>query len=301
MVILKLPLTYSEQIERLKNFHNLIIDDNDEAIRILKSVNYYRLSGYGIGLTIQNNKDKYQEGISLRGLYDLYCFDSLLKKYFFNIIEQIEISLRTQIAYRIALTYGADGFYSSLNFIDKKNGKKESIHETIIKSFNKEVERQKELPFVKHHLGKYEGLFPVWVAVELFSFGMLSSLFSIMKTQDRKAIASYYKCSHLNLGTWIQALVEIRNICAHYGRLYNLPLRHTIPLQKDELYNYQQRQNKIFPIILVIKKICSTNGQWDNFYSELKELMHKYKHVIRLSYMGFPNNWEEILDKEISD
>lgn len=75
----KSPLTYQEQIERLKKFHNLTVNDTDEAVCIFKSVNYYRLSGYGIGLTVKDNKNEYQEGITLNDLYDLYNFDSLLK------------------------------------------------------------------------------------------------------------------------------------------------------------------------------------------------------------------------------
>lgn len=77
MTTLKPALTYSEQIDRLKNFHNLFIDDSNEALHILESVNYYRLSGYGIGLTAKDNKDIYQDGVSLKNLYDLYCFDSI--------------------------------------------------------------------------------------------------------------------------------------------------------------------------------------------------------------------------------
>lgn len=296
MNCLKSPLTYQEQIERLKNFHNLTVNDTDEAISILKSVNYYRLSGYGIGLTVKDNKDEYQEGITLNDLYDLYNFDSLLKNQLFHVIEQIEISFRSQIAYRLALAYGADGFYYSTNFNDKFNSNHVSIHSSIISAFEKEVDRQHKLPFVKHHIDKYEGKFPIWVAIELFTFGTLSSLFSIMKTKDRKVIADFYNCSHINLGTWIQSLVEIRNICAHYGRLYNLPLRHTVPLP-IEFCNCRQRLNKVFPIILVIKFLCTTEKQWNDFYSSLKDLIHTYSHVIRLPYMGFPDNWLDLLSK----
>ena len=66
----KSPLTYGDQIERLKDFHKLSIDDDEEALLILKKINYYRLSGYGIGLTLPNNKDQYRPGVSLKHLYN---------------------------------------------------------------------------------------------------------------------------------------------------------------------------------------------------------------------------------------
>ena len=65
----------------------------------MHKINYYRLSGYGIGLTFSSNKDEYIEGISLQHLFRLYKFDSVLKNSLMHIIEQIEIQLRTQIAY----------------------------------------------------------------------------------------------------------------------------------------------------------------------------------------------------------
>ena len=56
------------------------MDDYDEAIRILKRVNYYRLSGYGVGLKEKDNREKYIEGTSLETIYRLYSFDSKFKK-----------------------------------------------------------------------------------------------------------------------------------------------------------------------------------------------------------------------------
>ncbi|MDO4803697.1 MAG: hypothetical protein Q4A32_02635 [Lachnospiraceae bacterium] len=43
---LKPALTYDEQIDRLINIHNLLIDDAEKAMVIIKRVNYYRLCGY---------------------------------------------------------------------------------------------------------------------------------------------------------------------------------------------------------------------------------------------------------------
>ena len=47
---LKPALTYEQQIIKLKKDHNLKIGNVELAKEILQKVNYYRLSGYGIGL-----------------------------------------------------------------------------------------------------------------------------------------------------------------------------------------------------------------------------------------------------------
>ena len=87
MAQLKQPLDYDAQIERLKTFHKLEITDHQEALEILQSINYYRLSGYGIGLT-DVNRDEYLPGVSLKDLYDLYQFDSILKTIYFMLLNR---------------------------------------------------------------------------------------------------------------------------------------------------------------------------------------------------------------------
>ena len=86
-------------------------------------------------------------------------------------IEQIEIELRTQIAYYLSIKYGPEALMSETNFVYKTNKQGQSIYSILIKSLNKEIERQKNKLFVKHHIEKYDSHFPIWVSVELMSFG----------------------------------------------------------------------------------------------------------------------------------
>ena len=51
----KKTMSYEDQIKRLRDFHRLSIDDDGEALKIFKKINYCRLSGYGIGLTSLGN------------------------------------------------------------------------------------------------------------------------------------------------------------------------------------------------------------------------------------------------------
>ena len=295
---LKPALTYSQQIDRLKNVHSLSITDDDDALEILKKVNYYRLSAYGLGLYREDDKEKYIDGISLEYLYRLYEFDSIFRNKLIHVIEQIEIQLRTQLSNFIALKYGPEGYIHQEHFEYKKRKNGESVHSMILESFNKEREHQKNAPFVKHHMSKYEGHFPIWVAVELFTFGNLSSLYSIMILEDRKEIARLYDTDPKYLGSWILALVEIRNICAHYGRLYNMPLKQT-----PHLYSEHQRYrvgtlNKIFPALLSIKRMLKSDERWYFFETQLERLIDKYKDVVRLQCVGFPEEWKDVLSKK---
>ncbi|KXA19331.1 Abi family protein [Gardnerella vaginalis] len=291
---LKPALTYDQQIARLVNDHHLKISNIEFAKGILTKVNYYRLSGYGVGLKNANNKEYYQDTVSIEQLFNLYCFDSQFKNNLMRTIEQIEIELRTQIVYYLSIKYGPEVLMSETNFVCKTNKQGQSIYSILIKSLNKEIERQKNKPFVKHHIEKYNSQFPIWVSVELMSFGSLSSLFSILKTEDQKNISRYYNTDPKYLKNWILCLVEVRNICAHYTRLYNMPLKENPRLYKENL-QYKGKQNKIFPVLLITKRMLKANEQWCSLLKDLKNTFAKYESSFRFDFMGFPKNWEEIL------
>lgn len=291
---LKTALNYEDQITKLKVDHNLKIKDEVYAMEILKKVNYYRLSGYGIGLKKDNNKEHYKDHVTIEHLFNLYCFDSQFKNNLIRTIEQIEIELRTQIAYHLAITYGSDALMHAEHFIHKTNKRGQTIYSIINENLSNEVNRQKNKPFVKHHLRKYDGKFPIWVSVELMSFGNLSSLFSILKDEDQKVISNHYDTDPKFLKNWILCLVEVRNICAHYTRLYNMPLKVN-PRLYSENEKYKGKQNKIFPILLIINRILNSNDQWESLLKDLENTFNKYQDYINYEFMGFPSNWKDIL------
>lgn len=294
---LKQPLTYEQQIDRCINYHNLIISDRNKAKEILKKVNYYRLSAYGIGLKKKDDSEKYVDGVSLEQIYRIYCFDSKFKNILIHCVEQIEIQLRTQISYHMAIVYGAEGYVDRGNFEIKYTSEGADIHSRIISDFTKECARQRNIPFVKHHRRKYEGRFPIWVAVELFSFGNLASLYDIMKLEDRVAISALYNTRPQRLGSWILMLVEVRNICAHYTRLYNMPLKQTPYLYSEDRQYRTGKHNKIFPVLLAIKRMLRNNDLWKSTYTQIEAVIEEYQNDINLSFMGFPRNWKEVLSK----
>ena len=291
---LKPALTYNQQIERLKVIHKLTISDDALALRILAQVNYYRLSAYGIGLKKASTPEEYRDDITLEHIFRLYCFDSEFRNNIIHIVEQLEIMLRTRISYYLGITYGPEGYTDVRNFIDKQDRQGQSIHSKIMESLKREIQHNKNLPLVKHHLETYGGHFTIWVAVEIMTFGNIASLFDIMKTEDKKEISILFGTSPSHLKSWILALVEIRNICAHYNRLYNMPLKQT-PFLYRENRKYRNEQNKVFPIVLVIKRMLCANEQWESFLKDINKTMNKYRDVVVLSFIGFPSEWYEIL------
>ncbi len=297
MSALKSALSYEDQIQRLVNVHDLKINDYNAAINILQNVGYYRLSGYGTGLKRYDDPEKFIAGVTIEQLYGLHEFDSKFRNLLMHMIEYIEIQLRVRISQYLSLKYGPEFYLDSKYFISRcvKKGKETvNVHKDLIEKLAQEIVRQSGKPFVKHHNSKYSGHFPFWVAIGLFTFGMLTSMYGILLPDDQETIAKFYGTTKRRLSGWLLALLETRNICAHHSRLYNMNLK-----QKPYLYSeYKQYRNtdKIFPLLLVLKRwFRADQKRWEPFYAGLLALFSEYEEIVRLPYLGFPDDWQNVL------
>ena len=209
----KSPTTYEWQIEKMKS-RGCIIEDEPRCMEILSQLNYYRLTAYF--LPFRNKRDEsYRSGTSFETVYLMYEFDRKLRGLLFKVIEEIEIYVRSKIAYYHGHKYGATGYEAAENFNHRHN------HDEFMRKIANEKEHNKEVLFVKHHLEKYGGEMPIWVMVELFSLGMLSRFYSDSPTVDRKKLSfDMFGENESNIRSWLYCCSSLRNICAHYGRLY---------------------------------------------------------------------------------
>ena len=158
---LKIPMTYDEQILNLQVNHGLVITDCAKAKEILKTVNYYRLSAYGIDL-LDKTTDRYREGTSLEQIYSLYQFDSRLRNIISPVIEYVEIKLRSHIAYHLALKYGAECYRDRSYFHPWASG---VTGKDMFDAFNEHVDAE-----IKKQSKKTDGCSPYAKIRRAFSY-----------------------------------------------------------------------------------------------------------------------------------
>ena len=196
MVELKKPTTYDEQIELLRK-RGVFISDEAFCKQKLAEINYYRLTAYF--LPFRNSDGTYKEGTSFHTVYRIYEFDRKLRGVLFSAVEDVEIYLRAELSYFHAHKYGTEGYKDPTNFSARHNAEKFS------ENLQREITNNQKALFVKHHIENYEGRFPIWVAVELFTFGMLSCFYDDMITQDKKAVADeLYHTTPKNMASWLR-------------------------------------------------------------------------------------------------
>ncbi len=282
---LKKATTFDEQLELLQE-RNCFISDPVFCKQVLQQVNYYRFSAYF--LPFRNADGTYRDGTSFHRVFRIYEFDRKMRKVLFSAIEQIELYLRTQLAYFHAHKYGALGYMDSTNYRARHN------HERFQKLFQDEVKHSEKVLFVKHHVEKYEGNFPIWVATELFSFGMLSYFYNDMITADKKKIArSLYGTTFGNLDSWLRCCTDLRNICAHYGRLY-YRIFSAIPATPDGFP--MELGRRLFDNIIMVKFLYPDRDRWNNeVLTSISALIEEYRGDIALNHIGFPDTWEQLL------
>lgn len=179
--------TFEEQADLL--IKRGLIADRDRLIRKLKNVNYYRLSGY---LFPYKDKDEnFIDGTDFSKIWRTYNFDRKLRLLVFDAIERIEVKARTLAAYHLA--HDKEPF----SYKEKETFPRLGVDfENWLENISHEYNRNQEL-FNKHFkkkYGKYHTLPPIWISVEIMSFGDIVRIF---KSYDSSLSKKFAKEIHI--------------------------------------------------------------------------------------------------------
>lgn len=291
MIIIKVippAITVEEQIQNLREL-GLRIDDEERAKQFLQHVSYFRfVKGYSLGLKDTNGT--YRRDVTFAIISELYFFNQELRQILFPLIEVLEISLRCQIINLFSVKYGSLGYENYRNF------QKKQFHQQFLEEVKREIQQNKRSPFIRNFQTTYEGgKIPLYALSEIFTFGTTSKFIKNMLPKDKKELAQFYNIDYVYLESWIEAIAAVRNVCAHYGRLYNTQFMKTPKLYKE--YTRQGIGNhRLFAIVLCLKQFSFLHGEWNLFVEQLQILHQKYSHV-QWKTMDFPDNWLAILQK----
>ena len=281
------PMTIDEQIENLKNI-GLIVENEEYAKKILNDISYFRLiKAYSLNLKSKNGK--YCEKVTFEQIVELYLFNANFRQVIFPEIEKVEINVRCRIANYFAEQYGVLGYLEADNFVNAE------YHKMFLDDIEEEIRRNSKAPFVKNFHDNYEGgNLPIYALVEILSFGTLSKFYKNMKNQDKKAIAKSFGVGYTYFESWLESISYVRNICAHYGRLYNAKLSKT-PILYKEYSEAGIGNNRIFGVLLCLNHLFKSNDHWNLFVDKIELLFDKYESV-DIKTMGFTENWKELLE-----
>ncbi|MBJ7553768.1 Abi family protein [Marinomonas spartinae] len=312
--------SFEEQLQLLK-VRGMKIGEPNQARSYLERIGYYRLSAYWypfrtfqLETNKQNNKlilkaqDEFHPNTHFLDVVNLYLFDKSLRLSLTDALERIEIALRVDMAYLLG-TKDAFAYRDKTRFHPTFANKKfrgKPAFETWQEKYSGLLKRSKE-DFVKHFHRRYPGEdLPIWIAIEIWDFGAMSQLFSMMQTKDQTQIAQKYGVQDFSVfASWLRSLNYLRNIVAHHSRLWN---RNIIDQPKlpnlgqikwcDNFIGKQDLIAKPFLLIAIVRHLILVICPNTHWHTRLKQMLEgfpelKSEKTCSIKDMGAPENWQE--------
>jgi abortive infection bacteriophage resistance protein len=293
---IKLAYTIDKQIDQLRE-RGLIITKTDMAEHFLSHISYYRLAGYWWPMQSDKDMHTFKPGSKFADVIALYKFDHELRMLLFDVIEKIEISLRTKLIYHLSHEFDPWWFQDTSIFTNTKE-----LIQTLAK-LEEEIDRSKD-SFIKEHNKKHKDdhrFPPSWKSLELTSLGALSKLYGNLKpTVKSKDIiaAEFGTVNHTFLPSWLQSITQIRNYCAHHSRLWNKNLPGNpklLPKPPNKWITDVPKQHEfqmLYVHLCCMKYLLDVILPDNHFSQKLKNLLEKYKNNVDPNALGLKLNWQ---------
>jgi abortive infection bacteriophage resistance protein len=222
----------------------------------------------------------------------------------------IENNIKSIMSYQLSKKYG----YRESDYLNPKNFNLDGLKTSQIRDVLNKMKRQIKSNVGQHqatiHYANNYGYIPMWIMVKVLSFGIMTELYNILKDEDKQAIADIYKIAPNDLSTYLLILSNYRNLCAHEEILYDHRTQKqidntkyhrllNIPMTDDE---YIYGKNDLYSVIIIMKEML-TDTEFRNLIREIGYeidiLAGKTSTVpieALLNKIGFPENWQDILD-----
>ena len=306
------PITLDSQAELMRKY--IVFQRKTRIKKLLLYTGYFRLSRYGKYLLSFTNEMKSKPEQSL--LFDVYDFDVELRKLFFNYSKKAEIQFKSHLSNAIALKTNDDIFYlNKAYYTDTKGDNDKNKRISNRKFFNNKLfkniqNQEKEL---RQNVVKYPELkeyrvggsrskkkIPCWAAFSYFEFGIVTNIYSFLRGDLRKEVLrygyskpKYGKEVTKQMDTWIDAVRNLRNVCAHHNKLIGKTSSIVLPTYDDE--NILVSNTDLFSRMYALKKILNDNDG-KALKKDLIKAVGKAKFDLYL-FEILPIDWESRYDR----
>ncbi|SHE79932.1 Abortive infection bacteriophage resistance protein [Tissierella praeacuta DSM 18095] len=293
-------LTFDEQIEKLKNDYNLIIDNYEFAREALSSISYYDLvNGYQ---SIYMIDAEYIEGTTIEHLTSTHIFNKNIQGVLFKYATYVENSFKTLLSHIIAerFTEHQDEYLDIKYYKKGKNSdQKTKLRKLLdkLKGICKECEDTPTQYYrnTKDHI-------PPWILFRNISFSDTTDLFYFLKREEKEYLFTFL--SILNTDTLeFQDKVNIMLSSLKVVRKFRNKIAHNLNFLAYRKSSLNKKANLLYENTLFSEKEITTtfNNVWAMVVSIVILLNNKYLSQNFLaefqSFMKFDENLIEIYCK----
>jgi abortive infection bacteriophage resistance protein len=311
----KLYKSYRQQLTILRS-RGMMIDTGSQGsrvMRILERENYYNIiNGYKelflASKATATVDEVYKTGTTFNEVYALYNFDRELRNIYLKYLLKLENTFKTVIAHEFSARYGHDNYLKIENF-DTSNERNISSAIKLIGNIQQEIARQmsKHHQIVTHYMTEH-GYIPLWVLVNVLTFGKIENFYKNMKPADKTIVAKQFNLQPNELSKFMHMLALARNKCAHDERFFDMKFKeriHTKSIKnfsalgivraKDGSYTYGT--NDIYAIAIMFALLLSKSdlkefiSSMRNLFNKLQKQLHTITASEIMSIMGYDSNW----------
>ena len=304
------PITLEEQVIQMKKY--VSFRQRKRMRDFLNYAGYFRASRYGkfllsrVGVTGAKSKQD--------TLFALYKFDVGLRRILNFYCNRAEVRFKSALSNACSIKLNNGTFYSDKQSYTPSQGEKDAkkrkqnivffnnhLYKDILdkeEKLRKDVRKYPELKEYRKGGNRQKNKLPVWVAFSYFELGTVTMMYNYLRGDLRKAIlvysfakTTYAKRDTEVMDTWLDAVRNLRNYCAHNSMLVGMTSSVVLMDSNDDA-TLLQADNDLFSRIYALKKLIPIDDT-DNMKKDIKKLINKTP--VDVCLLGIlPSNWEEI-------
>lgn len=176
---------------------------------------------------------------------------------------------------------------------------------------------------VKHHVKNHGGHIPAWIFYDTLTFGEFNMLVSCLETKVLRGWFNYilntapvsdpkFIVTPKSLHSFLTTTQFLRNTASHLSRIYGRKFTYNPQLKPEDPYwtmldmptevkDPDRQIHSLFSGLMATRFFYSCMSiqeikRWNTFVSKLAKRLDGKSHVHVRGYMGFPKNWESMLE-----
>ena len=311
----ELPIDLESQVILMKKY--ITFRQRKKMREFLGYAGYFRASRYGKFLLTQVNA--FGSKANSKVFFELYDFDVQLRLLLFKYCKKAEVRFKSAIANAVSLKTGDAGFYLDRQYYTPTKSEKDKKTRNRNKSFfdtkffvnltndeeklRRDVVKHPELREYRKGGARQNNILPVWAAFSYFEMGTMVMIYSYLRGDLRKEVLDYtysqnnYKKEVTKqMDTWLDAVRNLRNYCAHHSMVVGMTSSVVIPDNRDSADVLPDNTN-LYSRLYALKKILPQKDA-DMLAKELEKLISKTKiDIYKMNIL--PADWKDLYDRTL--
>jgi abortive infection bacteriophage resistance protein len=138
------------------------------------------------------------------------------------------------------------------------------------------------------------------MATEVMSMGEVVTMYHGFSDRERLQVSSIFRVTNPVLGSWLDTLQNVRNICAHHGRLWNrtlakIPQLPPMGTHRDWYLPIKFDTRRVFAALTICNYLLDAiSPKTSTWPTRIMSLILRDHPRIPLGGMGFPPRWQEV-------